>query len=51
MRTLEQLKTVRVGDMTDEEQRLVIRAAVTKLKTEIEHNRPAIEKILAEPPV
>lgn len=47
-RTIEQLRHVRVADMTPEEQRLVVRHSCRKLEQEIERNRPAIEKILDE---
>lgn len=49
VRTLEDLKGVRVADMTADEQRMVIRAAVQKLKREVEANATEIERILAEP--
>lgn len=46
MRTIEQLRNVRVADMTPEEVTLVFRHAGAKIKAEIEANRPALEKIL-----
>lgn len=46
MRTLAQLRNVRVSDMTPEEVRAVFRNAGTRLKREIEGNAAKIETVL-----
>lgn len=47
MRTLEQLRRVKMSDMTRDEQRLVVKAACTKLEQEFEAKRPQLEAALA----
>lgn len=46
MRTLSELRHVRVRDMSAEEQRAVIAAAGAKLQAEFTQNRPALERVL-----
>lgn len=46
MRTLEQLRNVRVGDMTSEEAKLVVAEACRRLQAEFAILRPALEKAL-----
>jgi hypothetical protein len=46
MRTLEELKNVRVGDMTPDEQRMVFRAAAERLKREIESKSEQFKAVL-----
>lgn len=47
-RTLAELRNVRMGDMTKEEARLVVRAATDKLAAELSANREAITEILSD---
>lgn len=48
MRTLKELRNVKVADMTDDERRLIVRNAVASLSDEMERNRAAIERILGD---
>jgi hypothetical protein len=48
MRTLAELKNVRVADMSHDEVRLVVSASAAKLKAELEANAPAIQRVLSD---
>lgn len=50
MRTVKELANVRMGDMTREEQRMIIKRSCEKLQAELNYNRAAIEAALADPP-